>query len=775
MTAPTDKQQLQSFLGMVNYMGTFIPNLSHHTEPLRAMLKKDNVFHWEDQQTRSFQQVKTLIAKANTTPLRYYDRNLPVTVQADTSLRGLGACLIQKHKGKDQPIAFASKSLTDAETRYANIERELLAIVFACQRFSSYLLGRSFVAESDHKPLEMIAMKNLANVPPRLQRMLLELQRYDVTIKYRPGKEMQLADALSRCPVRASQEIKLDMRVDYIAFTKPWIEKLKDSTQRDPILATVYQLTQQAWPHQRRHVPRLARRYWDFRDKLSTDDGLLLKGPRLIIPGELQEEYLSRLHEGHLSANKVQENAKQHMYWTRIDADIEDYTKRCQECIKRSQVPKEPLQPHDIPEGPWRKLGIDYLAFNGSSYVLICDYFSKFPFLYRAKTSFWSLRDRLIDLFSIEGYPDEIVSTDDGLLLKGPRLIIPGELQEEYLSRLHEGHLSANKVQENAKQHMYWTGIDADIEDYTKRCQECIKRSQVPKEPLQPHDIPEGPWRKLGIDYLAFNGSSYVLICDYFSKFPFLYRAKTSFWSLRDRLIDLFSIEGYPDEIVSDNGPPFQSKEFAKFLSGLGIKHTTSSPGYPRSNGFIEGHIQTVKNMLSKSSNTRSFQEVLADLRTTHIGAGLPSPAEILHGRNLTTRAQAEIDIKAICSVLQERQLKMMLDHDSSRRAKKARPLVVGERCHVLGPGNKWIDAFITGITDSGRSYETQVEATGKQLTRNRSHIRPRGPDIPHMHSSFLQRNAVPSAASDGNAPSERQNSVISGCHLVANGQNTVL
>ena len=80
MTVPTDKQQLQSFLGMLNYMGTFIPNLSHHTELLRAMLKKDNVFHWEEQQTRSFQQVKTLIAKANTTPLRYYDRNLPVTV-----------------------------------------------------------------------------------------------------------------------------------------------------------------------------------------------------------------------------------------------------------------------------------------------------------------------------------------------------------------------------------------------------------------------------------------------------------------------------------------------------------------------------------------------------------------------------------------------------------------------------------------------------------------------------------------------------------------------
>ena len=160
-------------------------------------------------------------------------------------------------------------------------------------------------------------MKNLANAPPRLQRMLLELQRYDVTIKYRPGKEMQLADAW-REPHRKSNWICKD----YIAFTKPWIEKLKDSTQRDPILATVYQLTQQGWLHQRRHIPRLARRYWDFRDELSTDDGMLLKGPKLIIPGELQEEYLSCLHEGHLSASKVQENAKQYMYWTGIDVDI---------------------------------------------------------------------------------------------------------------------------------------------------------------------------------------------------------------------------------------------------------------------------------------------------------------------------------------------------------------------------------------------------------------------------------------------------------------------
>ena len=241
MTPPIDKQQLASFIGMVTYMGNFVPHLSHHTEPLRAMLKQDAMFHWDEATNASFQKIKDLIAKSASQPLRYYDRTRPVIVQADASQRGIGACLVQEGK----PIAFASKSLTDTETRYANIERELLAIVFACQRFNTYVLGRQFTVESDHKPLEMIHQKSLASTPPRLQRMLLQLQRYDLTIKYRPGKDMLLADALSRCPARGSEEIKLDMRVNYVTFNKAWIAKLKEATREDPITGTVYQLTQQ--------------------------------------------------------------------------------------------------------------------------------------------------------------------------------------------------------------------------------------------------------------------------------------------------------------------------------------------------------------------------------------------------------------------------------------------------------------------------------------------------------------------------------------------------
>ena len=221
-------------------------------------------------------------------------------VQADASLRGLGACPIQDGK----PIAFASKSLTGAESRYANIERELLTIVFACIRFNTYLQGLRFTVQSDHKPLEMIHLKSMHNVPPRLQRMLLQLQKYDMKIEYKPGSEMLLADALSRCPARYSQEIKLDLRVDYIAFTSAWIETLKETTCEDPVLSTVYQLVQHGWPKERRRVPNVAKYYWDFRDELSKDEGLLLKGPSLIIPAALRENYLQRLHEGHLSASK---------------------------------------------------------------------------------------------------------------------------------------------------------------------------------------------------------------------------------------------------------------------------------------------------------------------------------------------------------------------------------------------------------------------------------------------------------------------------------------
>ena len=180
MTPPQMKQELQSFLGTVNYLQTFVPHLSSNTEPLWALLKKENCFAWDKNTNTCFQKIKSQLQKALFRPLRYYDWSKLVTLQCDASLKGLGACIIQDR----QPIAFASKSLMDTETHYANIERELLAIVYGCEKFHTYLYGRTFIVETDHKPLEMISLKNLTVAPAHLQRMLLHLQQYDLVITY---------------------------------------------------------------------------------------------------------------------------------------------------------------------------------------------------------------------------------------------------------------------------------------------------------------------------------------------------------------------------------------------------------------------------------------------------------------------------------------------------------------------------------------------------------------------------------------------------------------
>ena len=281
MPPPKDTTQLQSFLGMVNFMHNFIPHLSEHTATLRGLLTKNAIFHWDESTNAAFQKLKSLIAEAQKRSLKFYNRNLRLTVQADASKHGLGAALLQQ----GEPVAFASKSLSETEQRYANIERELLAVVFTCERFKTYVLGRDFTVESDHKPLEMIALKNLVAAPPRLQRMLLRLQHFNCTIKYRPGKEMLLADALSRLPSPANTTIELDMQIDHHGFTTERIRQISVETATDPILAIVHNFTQDGWPTRRNRMPCIARQYWDQWDELSTDRGLLMKGPRIVIPG----------------------------------------------------------------------------------------------------------------------------------------------------------------------------------------------------------------------------------------------------------------------------------------------------------------------------------------------------------------------------------------------------------------------------------------------------------------------------------------------------------
>ena len=248
------------------------------------------------------------------------------------------------------------------------------------------------------------------------------------------------------------------------------------------------------------------------------------------------------------------------------------------------------------------------------------------------------------------------------------------------------------------------------------------------------------------MDHFYQNGRLYLLVCDYFSKFSFIFLTKsTSFAYIKEQLEELFGLEGTPKEIMSDNGPPFSSREFKSFLSGLGIKHTTSSPNYPQSNGFIERQIQTVKMLMEKFHSTgRSFQEALTGLRATPITEGMPSPAEILHERNLTTRKAISVDLNAVHQHLIQLQAKYIKQHDKARRARSQRALVIGEEVYHLSTGNNWVISIISGTRDSGRSYDVLTEGD-TSLRRNRSHLKPRSHDIPVLNQAFISGPYTPS------------------------------
>ena len=248
------------------------------------------------------------------------------------------------------------------------------------------------------------------------------------------------------------------------------------------------------------------------------------------------------------------------------------------------------------------------------------------------------------------------------------------------------------------------------------------------------------------MDYFYMNGRLYILICDYFSKFPFMFQVKTmSFTNLKDHLEELFSVEGIPDEIMSDNGPPFNGKEFSSYLTGLGIRHTTSSPNYPRSNGFIERQIQTVKRLIEKANSSgRSHQEALTGLRAQPLGDGLPSPSEILHGRSLVTRKASQVDLTAVCQSLIALQAKYTKSHDKAKRTKTQQTLVIGEEVYFLSGKNEWQIGIVTGTTDTGRSYNILTDE-GTSLRRNRSHLKPRCHDIPIISHTLPSRTSTSS------------------------------
>lgn len=412
MPSPTDKPALQRMLGMIKYLSKYIPGEATVTAPLRQLLRKDTVWQWQHEHEEAVKKLKDTLSTAPV--LEFFDPKKPVVIQADASKDGLGACLMQE----GHPIAYASRALTDTEKNYAQIEKELLAIVFSVKRFHQYVYGVKVNVQSDHKPLETILRKPLGTAPSRLQRMLLQLQRYDLNVIYTPGKELQIADTLSRATTQDKQRQcdDFDEKVIYAlepteALSPETLAQLKSETQKDDTLQVLQDVHNRGWPPHRKQVDKKVILYWPVRHTVSVRDGIMFAGDRIILPSKMRANMLQKLHVAHQGMQRTKALARVHWYWPGMTRDIEKMVELCATCQQfQPSHQREPMISHDIPELPWLKVGADIFEISGQSFLLIVDYFSKYPEVLniRDKTAH-TVISKMKSVFARFGIPKEIV------------------------------------------------------------------------------------------------------------------------------------------------------------------------------------------------------------------------------------------------------------------------------------------------------------------------------------------------------------------------------
>ena len=322
---------------------------------------------------------------------------------------------------------------------------------------------------------------------------------------------------------------------------------------------------------------------------------------------------------------------------------------------------------------------------------------------------------------------DEL-STQDGCLMWGTRIVIPQAGQEQVLTLLHEGHPGILRMKRIARGMVWWPNIDAEIETKVKDCESCQLVQKTPTTaPLHPWEWPNRPWSRIHIDHAGpFMGKIFLVLVDAHSKWMDVHIVpSTNSSSVISILRSTFATHGLPEVVVSDNGSAFTSLEFRTFLKKNGIKQITSAPYHPATNGLAERAVQTVKNALKKG-NTKDLPTTLARFlfhyRTTpHSTTGL-TPAEMLMGRPLRTHLDLlKPDIKARVETAQEAQKRY---HD--KRGAKNRSFSEGDQVFVqnFGAGPKWIAGTVTS-RQGPLTYKIELE--NRQICRRHiDHIRTR-------------------------------------------------
>lgn len=428
MPSPHDISTLRSYLGAINYYGKFVRNMHELRKPFDQLLKKNVKWKWSSECQQSFDKFKEILQ--SNLLLTHYNPELPIVVAADASNSGIGSCIFHKFQdGSMKAIYHASRSLTDTEKKYSQIEKEALALVFAAKKFHRMIYGRPVIFQSDHKPLLAIfgSKKGIpVHTANRLQRYALIMKAYDFQIEYIKTEDFGHADILSRLinsdavqdeeyvisSIRIESEVLqvLNIAIEPLPITHRMIQQ---ATSKCRTLQKIIEYVQNdTWPRNVKMNKEL-KSFYDRRENLSVVDECLMFAERVVVPENFKHRILHQLHKGHPGQERMKSLARSYVYWKNIDADIQDFVRKCSSCAEAAKSPpKIPFSPWSTPKGPWHRLHIDFAGpINGDSFFIIVDAYSKWPEIVSTRnTTTTFIIGTLEEIFARFGNPQILVS-----------------------------------------------------------------------------------------------------------------------------------------------------------------------------------------------------------------------------------------------------------------------------------------------------------------------------------------------------------------------------
>ena len=388
MEFPPDKETMHSFLGLVNFLNRYTPRLAKLCSPLRKLILKDSHYSPGDPEHAAFSAIKAEFKKKIILP--YFDRNKNTILQTDARKKGFGAVILQE----EQPIYYASRALTSAEKSYQNLEREAQAAVWGMEKFHYFLYGRKFILQTDQKPLVSIFRKHMIDVSPRIQRITIRAWQYEFEPQHIAGKNNVISDALSRVTPLEFQDSNADKDIlavnflQYSSIEEREKDEVLQETLKDKEFQSLKHYISTGWPSKRSQIPTILHPYWNFRDELTIESGILMKNSKVLIPETLKQKYLRQIHQGHQGIEACRSRAREFVFWVKLNDDLKELVKKCDLC-QSQQNSISIIQKYisEVPPHPWHTVGSDLFYFKRIDFLVVVDYFSKYLFMRKIHNS----------------------------------------------------------------------------------------------------------------------------------------------------------------------------------------------------------------------------------------------------------------------------------------------------------------------------------------------------------------------------------------------------